>query len=44
MKKKIVFFWNAPWWRAALEAALCAAGLLAFGLIPGDVPEFIAKQ
>ena len=44
MKRKIVFFWNAPWWRAALEAALCAAGLLAFGLIPGDVPEFISQQ
>ena len=44
MKKKLVLFWSAPLWRAALEAALCAAAMLAFGLIPSDVPEYIAKQ
>jgi len=44
MKKKLVLFWDAPLWRAALEAALCAVVLLVFGLIPRDIPEFIAKQ
>jgi len=44
MKKKLILFWDAPLWRAALEAALSAAVLLAIGLIPPDTPETIARQ